>query len=133
MRSATTKFLETAARFALVLATERNRTKVLGQWAKRGHRKKQQGANDHDCAEQKTAERKRIVSQCSEPEGRFLFVSKRRRHRHWSDNWQIPTEKHHQTGGYIPRPGFRSGTRIVVEAIGHSQSIEGRAVVRGRR
>ena len=33
--------------------------------------------------------------------------------------------------GYIPRPGFRSGTRIVVEAIGHSQSIEGRAVVRG--
>ena len=113
-------------------AAERDRAKCSASGPSAATGKKQQSADDHDCAEQKTPESKRIVAQCSEAEGRFLFVSERRRHRDRSDDRQIAAEKHHQTGGYIPRPGFRSRTRIVVEAISHSQSIEGRAVVRGR-
>ena len=48
---------------------------MLGDRTQGGHWKKQQSAEDHDGAEQKTAESKGIVPQGSEAEGGFLFVS----------------------------------------------------------
>ena len=67
------------------------------------------------------------------PKGLDFFAPEIGRHGDRRDDGQIAAEEHDQPCGDVPGDGRGRGARVVGEAVGHPQPVEGRAVVGGGR
>ena len=103
---------------------------MLSQRTQRGHWQEQKSADDHDGAQQEKPERWRVVAQGTERERRRCLSPQAGRHRDRRDDRQEAADDDDNRGCNIPLRSRGRRIRIVIEAIGRSETVESRSIVR---